>query len=192
MTLKVYLAGPEVFLPNGREIIAAKQALLGQFGFSPSARQGEFVTWTNRVQGEIGREISRHNEALIEEADLLIANLTPFRSISADPGTVFELGYMCALGRPVFAHSNDARDYGDRVRAEPSLAPVSVVGEKQFAKDGSAVENHGFADNLMLDGGILRRDGVVIRKSVPPETIWTDLTALAECLDRARSALASL
>ena len=34
--LKVYLAGPEVFLPGGRELIERKRALSTRYGFTPS------------------------------------------------------------------------------------------------------------------------------------------------------------
>ncbi|ODT72008.1 MAG: hypothetical protein ABS75_05920 [Pelagibacterium sp. SCN 63-23] len=183
---KVYLAGPEVFFPNGRELIARKHAMLAEFGLLPSARQGEFLTWTDRSPGEIGLEISRHNEQLIEEADLLIANITPFRSLSADPGTVYELGYMCALGRPVHAYSNDARDYADRAALAPALLPLTHSEDGRLrAGDDTAIEAHGFADNLMIDGGILRRGGAVIRHAAQPETLWTDLAGFRACLEHA-------
>ena len=38
--------------------------------------------------------IFRGNEAMMDEADAIIANLTPFRGPGADAGTVYELGYM--------------------------------------------------------------------------------------------------
>lgn len=183
---KVYLAGPEVFFPNGRELIARKHAVLAEFGLQPSARQGEFLSWTDRSAGEIGIEISRHNEQLIEEADLLIANITPFRSLSADPGTVYELGFMCALGRPVHAYSNDARDYAVRAALDPTLAPVDAASDGRLrAQDETLIEAHGFADNLMIDGGIIRRGGAVIRHVTGLDTIWTDLAGFRICVERA-------
>ena len=57
------------------------------------------------------------NEAHIRSCDALIAELTPFRGPSADVGTVYELGFMRALGRPVFGYSNVARRFGARVLA---------------------------------------------------------------------------
>jgi nucleoside 2-deoxyribosyltransferase len=184
MAAKVYLAGPEVFFPNARELIARKHAMLAEFGLLPSARQGEFLTWTESSPGEIGLEISRHNEQLIEEADLLIANITPFRSISADPGTVYELGYMCALGGAVYAYSNDARDYAERAALHPALAPTGYAADGRLrAQDETAIEAHGFAENLMIDGGILRRAGAVIRHPARPESLWTDLAGFRACLE---------
>ena len=45
------------------------------------------------------------------------ANLTPFRGPGADPGTVYELGYMAGRGKPCFGYTNDASLYVDRVAA---------------------------------------------------------------------------
>src|SRR5262249_9786113 len=39
-------------------------------------------------------QIFRNLEAMMDASDAIIANLTPFRGPGADPGTVYELGYM--------------------------------------------------------------------------------------------------
>ena len=54
--------------------------------------------------------------------DLLIANLTPFRGVSTDAGTAFEVGFMRALGRPVLGYTNTIADY--RERTERIGAPL--------------------------------------------------------------------
>ena len=51
----------------------------------------------------------------MRSCDLLIANCTPFRGVSMDVGTAFEIGFMRALGRPVFGYSNTPADYAARV-----------------------------------------------------------------------------
>ncbi|MFC7552233.1 nucleoside 2-deoxyribosyltransferase [Pseudoroseomonas wenyumeiae] len=43
--------------------------------------------------------------------------MTPFRGPSADAGTVFELGFMRALGRPVFGYANAVANFRDRTLA---------------------------------------------------------------------------
>ena len=43
----------------------------------------------------------------MDQADVIIANLTPFRGPSADAGTVYELGYMLGKGdRLCLGYSN--------------------------------------------------------------------------------------
>ena len=61
-------------------------------------------------------QIFRGNEAMMNEADAVIANLTPFRGPGADAGTVYELGYMAGRGKLCLGYSNDASIYADRVR----------------------------------------------------------------------------
>ena len=51
--------------------------------------------------------IFKANEAMIDAADAIIANLTPFRGAGADPGTVYELGYMAGRGKLCLGYSND-------------------------------------------------------------------------------------
>jgi len=97
--LKVYLAGPEVFLPGGRELIERKRALSTRYGFTPSPLHADLTPTASASPLARGIEISRLNEERMREADVCIANLTPFRGVSADPGTVYELGYMAAEGK---------------------------------------------------------------------------------------------
>jgi len=181
--MKVYLAGPEVFLPDGREMIERKRELCRRYGFEPSRRQGDFLQRGDRSKVEFGRLISRVNEDLIRESDLLIANLTPFRGISADPGTVFELGFMCALDRPVFGYTNIGAGYLERVSSNYYESKVRLRDDGRWTgSDGHLIEDHDMVDNLMIDGGIDRLGGTIIRREVPPEKVFTDLTAYEECL----------
>lgn len=111
--MKVYLAGPEVFLSNAKEVLAQKAALARAAGFTPLA-PGDLEIPPTNSKWERGLAISAIDEKLMLASDLIIANLTPFRGISADVGTVFELGFMCALGRPVYAYTNTARSFFER------------------------------------------------------------------------------
>lgn len=82
----------------------------------------------------------------LDEADAVIANLTPFRGPSADVGTAWELGYAAGRGLPVFAYTGALDHYGARVRV-----------------DGLLIEDFDLADNLMLDGAVRRSGGAIIR-----------------------------
>ena len=101
---KLYLAGPEVFLPEAIEIGRIKKDLCARYGIEGlypfdnevSPRSGEAVD----------RLIYRANIAMIRDADGGIFNLTPFRGPSADVGTVFELGFLSALGKAAFGYTN--------------------------------------------------------------------------------------
>jgi len=187
--LKVYLAGPEVFLPRGRELIDRKRAILAEFGFAPTPRHADFLERGDASPRQFGERISRLNEELMDGADVCIANLTPFRGISADVGTVFEVGYMIAQGKPTFGFSNDPRDYSDR--AAEYFGSASVSGDRLLSPDGEMIEQHGMADNLMIDGGVSRRGWSLVRASTAPEQRWEDLGAFRQVLMIARDALRS-
>lgn len=181
MTMRIYLAGPEVFLPNGRDLLEEKRALTRQHGFEPHAPIDLSHVDTGDRHGH-GVAIAAANEGRMRAADAVIANLTPFRGISADPGTVYELGFMAALGRVCLAYSNDARGYFERVRDGHYRGAVRSDGGATFGADGHRIEDHGMADNLMLDGGIAARGGVFVRRAVPEERRFDDLAAFVQCL----------
>ena len=48
--------------------------------------------------------------------------------------------------------------------------------------DGISIEDFDMADNLMLDGGVLRREGRLVQREVPEADRLTDLQAFKECL----------
>jgi nucleoside 2-deoxyribosyltransferase len=180
--MRIYLAGPEVFLPNGRDLLAQKRALTRRYGFEPHDPI-DLSHLGTAERYERGVAIAAANEARMREADAVIANLTPFRGISADPGTVYELGFMAALGRVVLAYSNDARGYFERVRDDYYDGQIETNAAGAHGADGHRIEDHDMADNLMLDGGIAARGGVFIRRTVPAEHRFDDTEAFIACLE---------
>ncbi len=107
--------------------------------------------------------ISTANEGLMRSCDALIANLTPFRGVSMDTGTAFEVGFMRALGRPVLGYTNVVADYRERAeqyrRASPGL-PDADASDIQ-------IEDFDCAENLMIEAAILAGGGQVVRTAVP-------------------------
>lgn len=187
--MKVYLAGPEVFLRNAKEILAHKAELARAAGFTPLAPGDLEIPPTNSKR-ERGLAISAIDEKLMLASDLIIANLTPFRGVSADVGTVFELGFMCALGRPVYGYTNTARSFFDRTSQDYYRGNVTEHPNGGLrGTDGLSIEDFHMADNLMLDGGIVSRGGAFVRKDVPEEALLTDLSGFVECLDLAAKRL---
>src|ERR1700728_1097158 len=102
--MKLYLAGPDVFLPNAVEIGKIKRELCRKFGFVglyPLDNEASAATGI-----PLSKAIFDGNIAMLNEADAVIANLTPFRGVSADVGTVFEIGYGFACRKKVYGYSN--------------------------------------------------------------------------------------
>ena len=174
--MRVYLAGPEVFLAEAETLAAAKRALCAAHGLT-----GVFPL-DAAPDGPGWRGIYATNEALLRGCDALIANLTPFRGPSADPGTVFELGLMRGLGRPVCGYSNTAARFGSRtLRFLGAGARRRADGGWEDA-EGMLVENFDLADNLMLEGGIAAAGGLFAAAEVADGRRWQDLSAFARCV----------
>ena len=113
---RIYLAGPDVFLPDAVAIGRRKKELCLLFGFvGLFPFDNEIPPLTSSERADL--LIYRANIRMIREADAAIFNLTPFRGPSADVGTVFELGVFVGLGKPVFGYTNRAGDYLSRVVA---------------------------------------------------------------------------
>jgi nucleoside 2-deoxyribosyltransferase len=181
VSARIYLAGPEVFLPNAREILQLKRELTRAAGLVPVS-PGDTSVPPLTDRHALGLTISRIDEELMDGADAIIANLTPFRGLAADTGTCFELGYMCARGKPAFGYTNIADDHYARTLALYAGTIVTGADGHKRGPDGLSVEDFDMVDNLMLDGGIERRGGVIVRGKAPPEALYTDMTAFKEVL----------
>ena len=181
MSLKVYLAGPEVFLPNAREQLDIKIALTRAAGLIPVS-PGDFVIPPQPTKREFGRAISEIDERMMDSADAIIANLTPYHGINADTGTCYELGYMCAQGKHAFAYTNVADDLRTRTVGYYQGDVHTDASGRLRGADGLAVEDVDMADNLMMQGGVERRGGQVIVHAAAADQLYTDTTAFEACL----------
>ncbi|MFC7052937.1 nucleoside 2-deoxyribosyltransferase [Hansschlegelia quercus] len=166
--MKAYLAGPEVFLPDAAAIGREKKEICRTYGL-----EGLYpVDDSEPGEGsEAAQRIFAANDALIRSCDLVIANLTPFRSVSADVGTAFEVGMAFALGKSVFGYSNEPALLVDRV-----------------AQDGMLVEDFGGFDNLMLTQAVT---GFVSSPNGRPLPLG-DLAVFEACVAMAAQALGDL
>jgi nucleoside 2-deoxyribosyltransferase len=143
--MKLYLAGPDVFLPNALEIGSRKRALCAARGF-----EGLFPidVEADPKRPASAASIFSANCALMRLADAGVFNLTPFRGPSADAGTVFELGFLFALGKPVHGYASRGGDYAQRVREQGDK--LARRGGRLWDEAGFAVEDFGLPDNLMI------------------------------------------
>lgn len=186
--VKVYLAGPEVFLPDAREVLDRKIRLAREAGFDPLA-PGDLEIPAAPTKRAFGENISRVDEGLMLAADAIIANLTPFRGLSADPGTVYELGFMSGRGKPAFAYSNVKASHYERLVAFYGGRVATASDGKPRAPDGTLVEDFDMNENLMLDGGIARRGGAWATHEAPEAHRFSDTTAFEEILEVAAAKL---
>lgn len=179
--MRLYLAGPEVFLPDAIAVGRRKLVLCAEFGFT-----GLYALETPEPAPRDAAGIYQTCLAMMQAADAAIANLTPFRGSGADPGTAMEVGFLVARGLPVWAYSNVAAPLEDRVRAAAGGRLTRDPDGGWRDPDGLAVEPFGLADNLML--ACATRAPVVVHDA-PAADRYSDLTAFRLCLEHARAAL---
>jgi nucleoside 2-deoxyribosyltransferase len=177
---KVYLAGPEVFLPDAVAIGQCKKQLCAKYRF-----KGLFP-FDNEVKPDGSQTrfdvlIYRANVAMMREADFGILNLTPFRGPSADVGTVLELGLLVGLGKPVFAYTNEDRDFLARVRRSQATQYDAVENVWRDAT-GMTIEDFGNTDNLMIDATLSEQGRSIVRHEANGEARFRDLTGFEACL----------
>ena len=82
-----------MFLPDALDICRRKREICDRYGVSGRYPLDNTID-LKAVDASL--RIFKGNEAMMDAADAIIANLTPFRGPSADAGTVYELGYWPA------------------------------------------------------------------------------------------------
>lgn len=187
--LRVYLAGPDVFLRNAEEIANAKRELCSKHGFLGVSPVDNEIDISRFSKEEAMVRISSANEQMIRSCQLIIANLTPFRGPSADVGTAYEIGFGRALGIPAFGYTNSGGDLLERTRRELGTR-ISSRSNGQFRDSyDMAIENFGGVDNLMLVGAVLSSGSAIVIRETSDEFRFTDLSGFEACLQLAAKQL---
>jgi nucleoside 2-deoxyribosyltransferase len=181
--MKIYLAGPDVFLPDSIEIGRRKQEICASHHVSGLYPLDNVI---DRAAADVSLRIFKGNEAMMDAADAIIANLTPFRGPGADPGTVYELGYMAGRGKLCLGYSNDPSLYVERVRR---CGAVVERDGRLIDADGLTVENFGLGDNLMMIHALDLYGSALVTPRETPADIWHDLTAFEACVRAAAARL---
>ena len=183
--MKIYLAGADVFLPDAVDIgrrkveLCARHRLIGLYPLD---------TTVDIAAKDASMQIFRGNEAMMNEASAIIANLTPFRGPGADAGTVYELGYMAGGGKLCLGYSNDPTSYAYRVHRF-----TEVHSRDGGLVDGSGltVEDFGLTDNLMMIHALDLHGCPLVTPQQAPADIWHDLGAFETCVRMAAERLAA-
>jgi nucleoside 2-deoxyribosyltransferase len=129
----VYLAGPDVFFNNAAKRGEILKELCDKHGFVGKFPLDSELNLDHVPPRSRGAVICENNKKLICECDAVLANISPFRGPSVDPGTAFEIGYADALGKKIVCYTDKYTEYRTRVNA-----------------DGNQVEDWGLVDNLMI------------------------------------------
>ncbi len=173
-TMRVYLAGPDVFFPDAAGIGEAKKEICARYGFEGVYPLDADFSELSELESPAaqGHRSFDLMVGLMDRCHLVIANLTPFRGPSMDVGTAIEIGYMHGCGKPVCGYTNVTADYSERVEPDDFL-----------------VEPFGLMDNLMVEGPIYRTGLEVVRTDIPPQDVHTSLDGFTRCVEQAAQRL---
>lgn len=145
MKKKIYIAGFDVFKKDSLSIGKEYQSLCEQYGFDglyPLDNKADF----SQKKQTIALEIFTNNKEMIDNCDIVIANLNSFRGKEADSGTIWECGYAFALGKKVYGYMEDTSDYIDRFASEEK----DVQEKEIYDQTGMAIEDFNHPINLMI------------------------------------------
>jgi len=184
--MKIYLAGPDVFLPDALDIGRRKVDICARHGLTGLYPLDNAIGLSAR---DASLQIFKGNEAMMNACDAIIANLTPFRGASADAGTVYELGFMAGRGKLCLGYSNDPALYANRMR---KFTAVEAQAERLIDTQGMTVEDFGLSDNLMMIHALELHGCALVTPRQAPADIWHDLTAFETCVRMAADRLLSI
>jgi len=165
--MRVYLAGPDVFHAEAVEIGARKKAICARHGLTGVYPLDNDLSFEDLSPFDQGIAIFQANTDLMRGCDAVIANMTPYRGPSCDPGTAYEIGFMAGLGKTVTAYTNDPRRFTQRSEGI----------------DDFAVERFDMVDNLMLDGAVhMSGFQVVVHNATDPFLDFRGFEACCQAL----------
>lgn len=115
---KIYLAGPEVFHPNALEL-GRRGKLICSYNLAKGLFPLDNLVDTSLPKQEQARLIVEGNMKMIQQADMVFANLSNFRGTQEHPycdsGTAWECGYAIGLGKKVIGYTHTAGSIPDEI-----------------------------------------------------------------------------
>ncbi|TGK33741.1 nucleoside 2-deoxyribosyltransferase [Leptospira gomenensis] len=158
---KIYLAGPEVFLPNAAEVLRDRKYSCAHRGFAGLSPFDSEIGEIKRRDLDLARRIFFGNVELIRTCDLVIANCNPFRGACVDDGTAFEIGYAYSLGKRIYGF---ARSLVSLPRIVTEKIPVFPHNSGYPIDEDGYLLNEDFGNslNLMLEFSISTSGGVLV------------------------------
>lgn len=134
-----------------------------------------------------GLAVYRANVGHMRAADAVIANMTPFRGVSMDAGTAFEMGWMAAAGKLVLGYSHDPIPFADRSQRYYDVRRPDLL---ETYSTGTMVERFDMPDNLMMVAAAAAAGFRIAVVAVPPGEELTSLAGFRQCLLQLRASLA--
>ncbi len=160
MDESVYLAGPEVFLPNAKEVAQKQREVCRKYGFVPLHPLDTEVD--PRYAGmDAATWIFRANLHQMDACQIIVANCDSFRGACMDDGTAFELGYCFAQEKILYGYVSTLMPLLKRTVLAYPCRP-DIESKQIVDREGCLIENFGGTINLMMQCGILDAEGRLI------------------------------
>ncbi|GAB3244179.1 nucleoside 2-deoxyribosyltransferase [Kineosporia babensis] len=145
----LYLAGFEVFAPDGEQRAARMREIVREHGLEPISPLDGGKDLSGLSGPDLAMAIFRINVEMIERADAVVANLNPFRGPDPDAGTSWEMGYGHGRGKVTYGYTEGPATAIERT--EQQWPPITRREDGSAVdRDGMTVENFGQPFNLML------------------------------------------
>ena len=142
---KIYIAGFDVFESNSIEIGKKYVQLCKNYGFEGLYPLDNIVDF-NQEKRKIAQDIYKANVNLINQCDIVIANLNSFRGKEADSGTVWECGYATALRKKVYGYMKKEQNYIDNFSKDEK----NVIDDVTYDLENRVIEDFDYPINLMI------------------------------------------
>ncbi len=148
---KIYIAGPDVFLKNAVEDLNKKKRYCENNGFSGLIPFDANVDFTQSNEN-IRKDIYEANVKMIQQTDIVIANMNNFRHNEQDAGTIFEIGYAVALNKEVYIYSDDNRTVIEKTIEVDN--DFTIENEQYYDKDDMLIEGFEARFNIMINESV--------------------------------------
>lgn len=150
MIKSIYFAGPDVFDPHYDQHKNAIKKLCDANGVKPLLPADTEIHCDDPTL--LAQLIYEQNIAYIRQADMVVANMKPFRGDEPDSGTVFEVGFAIAQAKPVWCYNVPAISLRERIKQSQPGRDMS----------GNIIEDFGLPVNLMIASSTHLFEGNVI------------------------------
>ncbi|MGJ4753873.1 nucleoside 2-deoxyribosyltransferase [Leptospira kmetyi] len=157
----IYLAGPEVFLPDAFAVLQDRKSVCTSFGFNAFSPFDSDIPLDLKKDKDLARRIFFGNLDLIRKSNIVLANCNPFRGPLVDDGTAFEIGFAFSSGKKIYGYTKEILPLPEIVKKKIPVSPHSSGYE--IDSDGFLLnEDFGNCLNLMLEYSIEKSGGLLV------------------------------
>lgn len=155
--MKLFLADSNIFYKDCTVRVEKNIDLCEKLGFEAfHPLKSNFHASPDMTPNEMAVAIAQNNLKQLDTSDILVAELEPFRGNEVDTGVAFEIGYMTAKGKKIYAYMKDTTTtYCQRYN------PKSYDEQDRVHRDelGRRIEEFGMPANLMVGANVILVQG---------------------------------